>query len=116
MPLTELESSKERLGCRLARGISGLLATLRNECERWRAVDTVGVGSELRGDARSRARLGAGGARATSSGGVEAGRAGRFGYVVGVDRVGHAQALHEHGADVVVEDLSELLAPDEVAS
>jgi phosphoglycolate phosphatase-like HAD superfamily hydrolase len=29
--------------------------------------------------------------------------------VVGVDRVGHADALREHGADVVVEDLSELL-------
>jgi beta-phosphoglucomutase family hydrolase len=41
--------------------------------------------------------------------GVEAGRAGRFGYVVGVDRVGHAQALREHGADVVVTDLGELL-------
>jgi beta-phosphoglucomutase family hydrolase len=41
--------------------------------------------------------------------GVEAGRAGRFGWVVGVDRVGHAQALREHGADVVVKDLAELL-------
>jgi beta-phosphoglucomutase family hydrolase len=41
--------------------------------------------------------------------GVEAGRAGDFGYVVGVDRVGHAQALREHGADVVVSDLSELV-------
>ena len=41
--------------------------------------------------------------------GVEAGRAGKFGFVVGVDRVGHADALREHGADVVVEDLSELL-------
>ena len=41
--------------------------------------------------------------------GVEAGRAGHFGQVVGVDRVGHADALREHGADVVVEDLSELL-------
>jgi len=41
--------------------------------------------------------------------GVEAGRAGDFGYVVGVDRVGHADALREHGADVVVEDLAELL-------
>jgi phosphoglycolate phosphatase-like HAD superfamily hydrolase len=29
--------------------------------------------------------------------------------VVGVDRVGQAEALKEHGADVVVEDLSELL-------
>ncbi len=42
--------------------------------------------------------------------GVEAGRAGAFGYVVGVDRVGHAEALREHGADVVVQDLGELLA------
>jgi beta-phosphoglucomutase family hydrolase len=41
--------------------------------------------------------------------GVEAGRAGNFGYVVGVDRVGQAQALSEHGADVVVSDLAELL-------
>jgi beta-phosphoglucomutase family hydrolase len=42
--------------------------------------------------------------------GVEAGRAGSFGIVVGVDRVGHAEALREHGADVVVQDLAELLA------
>jgi beta-phosphoglucomutase family hydrolase len=41
--------------------------------------------------------------------GVAAGRAGHFGYVVGVDRVGQAEQLHEHGADVVVKDLSELL-------
>jgi beta-phosphoglucomutase family hydrolase len=41
--------------------------------------------------------------------GVEAGRAGRFGYVVGVDRVGQAEALRRHGADVVVGDLAELL-------
>lgn len=41
--------------------------------------------------------------------GVEAGRAGHFGYVVGVDRVGQADALREHGADVVVQDLAELL-------
>jgi beta-phosphoglucomutase family hydrolase len=41
--------------------------------------------------------------------GVEAGRNGAFGWVVGVDRVGHAEALHAHGADVVVADLSELL-------
>ena len=42
--------------------------------------------------------------------GVQAGRAGGFGLVVGVDRVGQADALREHGADVVVKDLSELLA------
>jgi beta-phosphoglucomutase family hydrolase len=41
--------------------------------------------------------------------GVEAGRAGGFGWVVGVDRVGHRQALLEHGADVVVDDLGELV-------
>jgi beta-phosphoglucomutase family hydrolase len=41
--------------------------------------------------------------------GVQAGRAGKFGYVVGVDRVGQAAALKEHGADVVVQDLAELL-------
>ncbi len=41
--------------------------------------------------------------------GVESGRAGGFGFVVGVDRVGHADALKEHGADVVVQDLEELL-------
>jgi HAD superfamily hydrolase (TIGR01509 family) len=43
--------------------------------------------------------------------GVEAGRAGHFGFVVGVDRVGQADALRQHGADVVVKDLSELLEP-----
>ena len=41
--------------------------------------------------------------------GVQAGRAGSFGWVVGVDRVGQADALREHGADVVVDDLAELL-------
>jgi len=41
--------------------------------------------------------------------GVEAGRAGHFGHVVGVNRVGQREALLEHGADVVVDDLDELL-------
>ena len=41
--------------------------------------------------------------------GVAAGRAGRFAYVVGVDRVGQAAALREHGADAVASDLAELL-------
>jgi beta-phosphoglucomutase family hydrolase len=41
--------------------------------------------------------------------GVESGRAGDFGCVVGVDRVGQAEALKEHGADIVVKDLAELL-------
>ncbi|MFJ4526389.1 beta-phosphoglucomutase family hydrolase [Streptomyces sp. NPDC088810] len=43
--------------------------------------------------------------------GVEAGRAGRFGVVVGVDRVGQADQLRAHGADIVVRDLAELLEP-----
>ncbi len=42
--------------------------------------------------------------------GVEAGRAGRFGVVVGVDRVGQADALSQHGATTVVQDLAELLS------
>jgi beta-phosphoglucomutase-like phosphatase (HAD superfamily) len=41
--------------------------------------------------------------------GVEAGRAGGFAHVVGVDRVGHAEDLLRHGAGVVVTDLAELL-------
>ncbi len=41
--------------------------------------------------------------------GVQAGRAGHFGHVIGVDRVGQARALQQHGADVVVQDLDELL-------
>ncbi len=41
--------------------------------------------------------------------GVEAGRRGHFGRVVGVDRVGQGEALRRNGADVVVTDLAELL-------
>jgi beta-phosphoglucomutase family hydrolase len=41
--------------------------------------------------------------------GMDAGREGRFGYVVGVDRVGQADELRKHGADTVVKDLSELI-------
>jgi beta-phosphoglucomutase family hydrolase len=41
--------------------------------------------------------------------GVEAGRAGHFGCVIGVDRTGQAKELAEHGADIVVRDLEELL-------
>jgi len=44
--------------------------------------------------------------------GVESGRAGGFGFVVGVDRLGQADALREHGADVVVSDLADLLGHD----
>jgi beta-phosphoglucomutase family hydrolase len=41
--------------------------------------------------------------------GVEAGRAGNFGWVIGVNRTGQARELREHGADIVVDDLEELL-------
>lgn len=42
--------------------------------------------------------------------GVQAGRDGGFGFVIGVDRVGQAAALLSHGASIVVNDLSELLS------
>jgi HAD superfamily hydrolase (TIGR01509 family) len=41
--------------------------------------------------------------------GLTAGRAGRFGFVVGIDRVDQADELRAHGADVVVGDLEELI-------
>ena len=41
--------------------------------------------------------------------GVAAGRAGDFGYVIGVDRAGQADALRGHGADLVIKDLADLL-------
>ena len=45
--------------------------------------------------------------------GVEAGHRGGFGLVIGVDRSDHAQALRDHGADVVVKDLAEVtVVPD----
>jgi beta-phosphoglucomutase family hydrolase len=44
--------------------------------------------------------------------GVAAGRAGGFALVVGVDRVGQAAELRKHGADIVVEDVAELLHSD----
>jgi len=44
--------------------------------------------------------------------GVESGHAGGFGCVVGVDRVGQAEQLHQHGATVVVKDLADLLPAD----
>jgi len=62
-------------------------------------------------------RLGAEPARAVvvedAIAGVQAGRAGRFGCVIGVDRRGQSQALREAGADVVVTDLAQVrVAPE----
>jgi beta-phosphoglucomutase-like phosphatase (HAD superfamily) len=48
--------------------------------------------------------------------GVEAGRAGAFGWVVGVDRLGQREALLHHGADVVVADLAELVDMEDGAA
>lgn len=45
--------------------------------------------------------------------GVQAGRRGGFGCVIGVDRIGHAEALKENGADIVVSILSELTVAGE---
>src|SRR5665811_1904739 len=58
-------------------------------------------------------RLGAAPARAVvvedSRAGVEAGRAGGFGLVIGVDRADQADELRQAGADIVVADLAELV-------
>ena len=58
--------------------------------------------------ARRAARPGRG-LRGRARGRRRPGRAGKFGHVVGVDRVGQREALLEHGADIVVDDLAELL-------
>jgi beta-phosphoglucomutase-like phosphatase (HAD superfamily) len=39
--------------------------------------------------------------------GVQAGCAGGFGLVIGINRQGDAEALKQHGADVVVDDLGD---------
>lgn len=44
--------------------------------------------------------------------GVEAGRGGGFGLVVGVDRAGHGQELLDHGADIIVPDLVDVEVVD----
>ena len=69
------------------------------------APDTFLAGAELLGVAPQEAAV-----FEDALAGVEAGRAGTFGHVVGVDRVGQAAELKEHGADVVVHDLEELLS------
>ena len=43
--------------------------------------------------------------------GVQSGRAGNFGLVIGVDRRGHGDLLKENGADIVVKDVGDLLSP-----
>ena len=48
--------------------------------------------------------------------GVQSGRAGNFGLVIGVDRRGHGDLLKENGADIVLTDVGELLGPEEHTS
>lgn len=68
------------------------------------APDSFLAGARLAGAAPDQAAV-----FEDATSGVAAGRAGNFGFVVGVDRVGHAAALRQNGADVVVQDLSELI-------
>jgi len=68
------------------------------------APDTFLLGAELLGVPPTQAAV-----FEDALAGVAAGRAGGFRIVVGVDRVGHAEALRANGADVVVQDLDQLL-------
>lgn len=70
--------------------------------------DTFLAGAELLGVAPAQAAV-----FEDALAGVEAGKAGRFGYVVGVDRVRQADELRAHGADIVVTDLSELMTGEQ---
>jgi beta-phosphoglucomutase family hydrolase len=45
--------------------------------------------------------------------GVQAGKRGKFGWVIGVDRTGKAEELRKNGADIVVKDLAEIEVGDE---
>ena len=83
--------------------IDGLVAT-RDHLAGKPAPDTFLAGAKAFGVEPSQAAV-----FEDAEAGVAAGRAGHFGWVVGVDRTDHARALHAHGADVVVQDLSELL-------
>jgi len=68
------------------------------------APDTFLAGADLLGVAPAQAAV-----FEDALAGVAAGHGGHFAVVVGVDRVGHARALAEHGADLVVNDLCDLL-------
>jgi beta-phosphoglucomutase family hydrolase len=70
------------------------------------APDTFLEGARILGVAASQAAV-----FEDAIAGVQAGRAGHFGIVVGVDRVGpsHAGELSQQGADIVVTDLDQLL-------
>lgn len=88
----------------LFEGVMDGVVTEREQLRGKPAPDTYLAGARLLGvEARQAAVF------EDALAGVEAGRAGAFGLVVGVDRVGQGAALRQHGADVVVTDLAELL-------
>jgi HAD superfamily hydrolase (TIGR01509 family) len=85
--------------------IDGLVAARRGLAGK-PAPDTYLAGAEALGVPPERAAV-----FEDAVAGVAAGRAGGFAIVIGVDRVGHRGELLEHGADLVVDDLAELLEP-----
>jgi beta-phosphoglucomutase family hydrolase len=87
--------------------IDGLVAQERGLAGK-PAPDTFLAGAEALGVGPSAAAV-----FEDAQAGVQAGRAGDFAFVVGVDRVGQAEELRQHGADIVVKDLSELLDDDD---
>jgi beta-phosphoglucomutase family hydrolase len=95
-----------------AAGLSGLVegridgqALVKQHLEGKPAPDSFLAGARLAGVRPDEAAV-----FEDSLAGVEAGRNGGFGYVVGVDRLGQREALLEHGADAVFGDLAELLS------
>lgn len=106
-----VSASKNCRAALAAAGIEGLFEVVidgivaeRDHLRGKPAPDTFVAAAEALGVAPGRAAV-----FEDAEAGVEAGRAGRFGYVVGVDRTGNARALRDRGADIVVSDLSELL-------
>jgi beta-phosphoglucomutase family hydrolase len=111
LPRAVVSSSTNRRDVLVAAGIEDLfdaridgVVALREHLRGKPAPDTFLAGARALGVEPSQAAV-----FEDALAGVEAGRGGGFGFVVGVDRVGQADALRQHGADVVVTDLSELL-------
>ena len=112
MPRAVVSSSANAHDVLKAAGFDGLFDAVidgvvadREQLHGKPAPDTFLAGAKALGVDHSRAAV-----FEDALAGVQAGRAGAFGYVVGVDRVGQRDALKAHGADVVVDDLAELLA------
>jgi beta-phosphoglucomutase family hydrolase len=102
---TNCEDVLEAAGiARLFEGIIDGVVAEREDLAGKPAPDTFLAGARLFGAAPAEAAV-----FEDAQAGVQAGRAGNFGWVVGVDRTGQAEALRRRGADVVVHDLAELL-------